>query len=97
VSIIDSRQLIKGPDVIFQDLDGEAVLLNLRNGLYYGLDENSFSMYKILVSSESVEVAFDALCDEYDVEPDQLRLDLDRFLTDLLQNGLVIYADQEPS
>jgi hypothetical protein len=26
-------------DVLFRDLDGEAVILNLRTGTYFGLDE----------------------------------------------------------
>src|SRR5687768_4029426 len=47
----ESRPVIKGPDVLLQDLDGEAVLLNLRNGQYYGLDENSYHMYQTLTSS----------------------------------------------
>ena len=47
----ESRQVIKAPDVLLQDLEGEAVLLNLRNGQYYGMDENSYHMYKPLTSA----------------------------------------------
>jgi hypothetical protein len=88
--------VIKAPDVLLQDLEGEAVLLNIKNGQYYGLDENSFHMYKALVSSPSVEAARASLIREYEVEPDQLKADLDRFLEHLLENGLVSYSDGEP-
>src|SRR5690242_14426629 len=91
-----SRQVIKASDVLLQDLEGEAVLLNLKNGQYYGLDENSFHMYKTLTSSSTVVAAYEALCQEYAVEPRQLKTDLDQFLTHLLENGLVVYADDEP-
>ena len=87
------RQVIKAPDVLLQDLEGEAVLLNLKNGQYYGLDENSFHMYKALISSPSVEAACAVLIREYEVEPDQLRADLDAFLAHLLENGLLAFAD----
>jgi hypothetical protein len=87
---------MKAPDVLLQDLEGEAVLLNLRNGQYYGLDENSFHMYKTLISSPSVEAAYAALVNEYEVAPDQLRADLDAFLAHLLENGLLVYADEQP-
>lgn len=91
-----ARQVIKAPDVLLQDLEGEAVLLNLANGQYYGLDENSYHMYKMLTSCSSVQAAYVALCQEYEVEPEQLRSDLDTFLAHLLENGLLIYADEQP-
>jgi len=89
-------QVIKAPDVLLQDLNGEAVLLNLRNGQYYGLDENSYHMYKTLTSSSSVQAAYEALSQEYEIEPGQLRSDLDQFLEHLLANGLLIYANDQP-
>jgi hypothetical protein len=89
------RQVIKAPDVLLQDLEGEAVLLNLANGQYYGLDESSFAMYKTLLSCSSVRAAFENLCQEYAVNPDQLSADLDKFLKDLLENGLLLYADEQ--
>ena len=91
----ESRQVIKAPDVLLQDLEGEAVLLNLRNGQYYGMDENSYHMYKTLTSSPSVGAAFETLAREYEVERGQLRTDLDAFLAHLLENGLLVYADEQ--
>ena len=87
-----SGQVMNAPDVLLQDLEGEAVLLNLVNGKYYGMDENSYHMYKTLISSSSVQEAYEALTQEYAVEPDQLKSDLDQFLAELLKNGLLIYA-----
>ena len=96
MSDFENRQVLKAPDVLLQDLDGEAILLNLGNGQYYGMDENSYHMYKVLTSSSSVQAAFEALLQEYDIEPAQLKSDLDRFLAHLLENGLVKYADNQP-
>ena len=90
------RQVVKAPDVLLQDLNGEAVLLNLANGLYYGLDENSFHMYKTLTSSSSVQAAYETLLQEYEIEPSQLKLDLEKFLDHLLENGLVVKINVQP-
>lgn len=95
MSDLETRQVLKAPNVLLQDLDGEAVLLNLGNGQYYGMDENSYHMYKTLTSSPSVQAAYDALLQEYEIEPAQLRSDLSRFLAHLLENGLVKYADDQ--
>jgi hypothetical protein len=91
----ESRHVINPPDVLLQDLNGEAVLLNLANGQYYGLDENSYHMYKTLVSAGSIQAAYEALSSEYEVEPGRLKADLDRFAAHLLENGLLTYADEQ--
>lgn len=93
MSEIKTRQVLKAPNVLLQDLEGEAVLLNLGNGQYYGMDENSYHMYKTLTSSLSVQAAYETLLQEYEIEPGQLRADLEKFLTHLLENGLIVYVD----
>jgi hypothetical protein len=80
---------------LLQDLEGEAVLLNLANGQYYGLDEASYHMYKTLISSGSVEMAFEVLSQEYEVDLRQFRADLDRFVVHLAENGLLLYPDNQ--
>ncbi len=85
----------KPKDVLVQDLDGEAVLLNLTSGLYYGLDSNSYHMYKTLLASNTIHGAYDVLLTEYDVDPSQLKTDFDQFVDILLNNGLLDEADQE--
>jgi hypothetical protein len=93
---VQPGRVVKAPQVLLQDLDGEAVLLNLANGHYYGLDEIGFRMYNLLVGADSVQAAYDQLLQEYEAPPEQLRGDLDRFLEKLLHNGLVLRGDAEP-
>lgn len=90
-----TRQVVKSSNVLLQDLNGEAVLLNLGNGQYYGMDENTFHMYKALISSPSIQSAYETLLQEYEIEPEKLREDLDKFLIHLLENGLVTDADEQ--
>lgn len=93
--LLDARQVVSAPDVLLQDLEGEAVLLNLANGQYYGLDQASTHMYKTLASSASVRAAYEALLQEYQVEPARLGADLERFLAHLLEQGLLVYAAEQ--
>jgi hypothetical protein len=95
MSNFDTRQVTKSSNVLLQDLNGEAVLLNLENGQYYGMDENSFHMYKTLIASPTVQNAYETLLQEYETTSDQLKTDLDQFLAHLLENGLVVYADDQ--
>jgi hypothetical protein len=90
------HRLSQPPNVLLQDLNGDAVLLNLSNGQYYGLDENSYHMYKALLAGESVQAAYESLLGEYEVEPSRLKKDLDQFLVHLLENGLLVDDNDRP-
>jgi hypothetical protein len=82
------------PDsVLYQDINGEAVLLSLDQEAYFGLDEVSHHMWNVLRASASLEEAYQALLAEYDVDADTLRADLQTFLQELEKNGLAQLLD----
>ena len=83
------EHLIAPEHVMFRELDGEAVLLNLQNEMYYGLDEVGTRMWQLLTSSESVQAAMDTMLDEFDVSPQTLEQDLAKMITDLKSHGLL--------
>jgi len=76
-------------DVLFRDLGGEAVLLNLQSGKYYGLDEVGTRMWSLLVQHGKVRQAYDALLAEYDVSEERLQEDLLHFVDELVSHGLL--------
>ena len=75
--------------VLSRRLDDELVLLNLDNECYFGLDDVSTGVWDALLASPSVEDAVARLLAEYEVEPRRLRTDVEAFLAQLLDNGLV--------
>lgn len=79
------------PDgVLIRELGGEAVVLNLDNECYYGLDDVGTHMWGVLTSSPSIDDAYATLLQEYDVAPEVLEADLRVWLGQLLENGLLI-------
>ena len=77
-------------DVLFRSLpDGESVILNLKTGTYFGLDDVGTRMWAALTDSESVQAAFSSLLDEYAVDAERLRRDLDEFVNRLAGRGLL--------
>jgi hypothetical protein len=85
----DSERFKKRDEVLLQELGGEAVLLDLGGGRYYGLDEVGLRIYQLITSSHSISETCDVLLQEFDVQPMQLRGDLEGLLTDLLKAGLL--------
>ena len=75
--------------VLVRELSGESVLLNLESETYFGLDEVGTRMWALLTTAPSVQEAFEALCRDYDVEPETLRRDLEALIARLLEKGLL--------
>ena len=67
-------------DVLFRDVDGEAVILNLKDGKYYGLDPVGTRMWIVLAEQKQVRAALRILLEEYAVSAEQLEQDLVQFV-----------------
>ncbi len=75
-------------DVVFRELDGEAVVLNLESGMYFGLDEVGTRIWQLVEEHRSLRRALDALIAEFDASDSQLERDLLRFVEQLCAKGL---------
>jgi hypothetical protein len=75
--------------VLFRELDGEAVILNLETESYLGLDAVGTRMWSVLTAQPSIEAAYQVLLAEYDVAPETLRADLERLLGEMLEHKLI--------
>jgi hypothetical protein len=78
------------PDVLFRELEGEGVLLDLETERYFTLDDVGARMWHLLQEHEEVEAVVERLLDEYDVDETTLRRDLAELITKLSKAGLVV-------
>ena len=88
-----SQKVSSPEDVLFRDMGGESVLLNLDNENYYGLDEVGTRMWDVLTTSTSIQTAYETLLAEYDVAPEVLQQDITRLVEDLVAQGLLELSD----
>lgn len=78
------------PDaVLIQTVDGESVLLDLDEQCYYGLDATGTRMWELLTTGDSIDAAYRALLEEFDVAPERLRADLEQLVESLVASGLL--------
>jgi Coenzyme PQQ synthesis protein D (PqqD) len=75
--------------VLIRFLDRESVLLNLETEQYFGLDETGTRMWQLVTGSPSIDVAYQELLAEFDVEPELLRSNLTELLSRLVESGLL--------
>ncbi|MGD2113457.1 MAG: PqqD family protein [Acidobacteriota bacterium] len=85
---LDARVTVPG-DVVFRELDGEAVVLQVETGRYFGLDPVATRMWTALNDSGTVGGALEILFAEYDTTRQRLRHDLERLLLALAERRLI--------
>ncbi len=75
--------------VLFQELEGEAVLLSARSGQYYGLNELGARIWQGLAKGDSMALVLSGISAEYQVSEDRLIGDVSKFLDTLANAKLV--------
>jgi hypothetical protein len=77
------------PDILLQELEGEAVLLNVSDEHYFGLDDVGLRFWKMLQKHENSAEVIRQLQIEYDVAEAVLHQDLGQFIVELEKAGLL--------
>jgi hypothetical protein len=75
------------------ELGGEAAILNLKNSVYYGLDQVGARVWTLLQEPRSVKELRDVIVQEFEVTPERCESDLYALLEKLMAEGLVEAAD----
>ena len=76
-------------DVVFRELDGEAVILNLESGMYFGLDPIGTRIWQLVAEHDSLRAVWEAMQREFEAPDETLRSDLLTFIGELSAKGLV--------
>ncbi len=76
-------------DVVFRELQGEAVILNLESSMYFGLDPVGTRTWQLLETHRSLRAVWEAMQEEFDAPGDTLQADLLTLVDELSKNGLL--------
>lgn len=76
-------------DQVASDLGGETVILNLRTGIYHGLDAIGTEIWNLIQNSKTVNNILNTLLQEYDVEPERCERELLALLQKLVDAELI--------
>ena len=88
---LESRVSISD-DAVFRELDGEAVILHLESGMYYGLDPVGTRLWQLIDAHHQLQPVFAAALEEFDVDPATLQKDLLQLVSDLATRQLVVVS-----
>ncbi len=81
---------VKIPDnVLFRDLQGELVVLEVNRGFYFGLDAIGTRIWHLLREQRSLQQVVAILVEEYEVVEEPAAEDLLAFVRQLREHGLL--------
>ncbi len=75
--------------VVSCDLIDEAAILNLKDGIYYGLDPVGARIWNLIQTPRQVNEILETLLTEYDVTEEECQNDLLELLQELLNKELI--------
>ena len=84
-----SSTVVAAKDQVSSDLGGEVAILDLKAGVYYGLDAVGARIWSLIQEPRTVNEIRDILLEEYEVEPERCERDLLALLRRLADEGLV--------
>jgi hypothetical protein len=84
-----ASRIVVSEEQVFTTLGGEAVILGLRDGVYYGLDAVGARVWALLAEPRRVPELVDAIVAEFDVTREQCERDLMALLDQLAARDLV--------
>jgi hypothetical protein len=85
--------VVVSPDQVSSDLAGESVILNLKNGTYYGLNEVGNTIWQLIQEPKAVSDICESILQEYDVDSQTCENEVQALLVDLLNAQLVEICD----
>jgi len=91
-----SRYAVPAERVASRTLDGEAVIINLESGVYFGLNVSATTLWGLLEAGPRAADGLSAgLADAHGADPDEVARDVRLFLEGLERDGLVESTDLE--
>jgi len=87
------RHELNARDLTAETIGGDAVILNLATGVYYGLHGAGGFAFAMLQHGHTAAETGAALCKRYGIEPEQAEADVAELLQRLLDEGILTPAN----
>jgi len=82
-------------EVAAKVMDGEAIIINLANGVYYSMDKAGGFIWEMIQRKHSLEETVTALMARYDVSREQAQKDVEQLVDELLRENLISASDDQ--
>jgi len=92
IEITPETKIQRKSNLLFNQIDGEVVMLSIENSEYYGMDKVGSRIWELLEEPLSLKELSDHLLKEFEVSDKQCIEDTTKFLIKLIDKKLVFIA-----
>jgi hypothetical protein len=78
-------------------MEGEAILINLANGIYYSMDKVGGKIWECIELEQRLEQIIETVVASYDVSQDRAKKDIESLLSQLLEENLIVLKENGES
>lgn len=90
--INENVSVVQSTDVLATKVDGQTVMVRIKNRMYYGLDDIGSRIWELITTPQQVSQVIDSLMEEYDVERVKCQVNTLDLLNLLYEEGLIRIA-----
>jgi len=90
--LFDKTRVVAAKDQVSRDMAGEAAILNLTSGVYYGLNPIGARIWNLIQEPKTLGEINETILREYEVNTDRCEADVRALLSQLAEQGLVEIA-----
>lgn len=81
-------QITRHPDMLSAEIGGEAVMMSIENGAYFGLNPVATRIWDLIEQPKAVSELVQSITEEFDVNNTQCEADVQEFVADMIKRGL---------
>jgi len=89
LTITPASKIVVSKDQVSCDLGGEAAMLHMKPGVYYGMNSVGARIWSLIQEPRTFAEIHETLAREYDVDPARLESDLRNHLGELAEQELI--------
>ena len=80
--------ITRHPDMLSAEIGGEAVMMSIEKGAYFGLNPVATRIWDLIEQPKSLSELIAVIFGEYDVSVEQCEADVREFTADMIERGL---------
>ncbi|MCB2076245.1 MAG: PqqD family protein [Novosphingobium sp.] len=80
----------RNPQILSSDIDDETVMLSIESGYFFSAKGIGPFIWNMMEAPRSRSELLEGICEAYDVDADTAGSDLDRFLEELDEHGMLV-------
>lgn len=77
-------------------VDGEAILINLSNGMYYSMDMVGGFVWELIEAGHDIDSIIEAVTKCYDASEAMVKQDIEQLIQQLVEENIVVFVEGAP-